>query len=140
MQEFIITSIDELNIPANAVIELLSDYSVVAFYGEMGVGKTTFIKIICEQLGVNDYINSPTFAIVNEYADANQEPIYHFDLYRLEDVDELMNIGADEYFYSGFPCFIEWPEKGEEALPDERLNIFIEEINNGDRKIKIVKN
>ncbi len=140
MNEFIVASIEELSLPAQAVVNFIKELPVVAFYGEMGVGKTTFIKIICEQLGVEDYINSPTFAIVNEYADKNNEPVYHFDLYRLESIEELIDIGSDEYFHSGFPCFIEWPEKGEEALPDERLNIFIEELNNGDRKIKILKN
>lgn len=103
-----------------------------AFYAPMGAGKTTFIKAICEELGSTDVITSPTFAIVNEYT-ANNFPIYHFDLYRIKKMEELYDIGADDYFYSGSPCFIEWPEMAESALPDETIKITIVPQDNGSR-------
>lgn len=137
MKEFIINSIEELEKPAKYIIDKLSYKPIVAFYGEMGVGKTTFIKIIGEQLGVKDYINSPTFALVNEYSDKNSNPIYHFDLYRIEDIQELLDIGFDDYLYSKHPCFIEWPTKAEELIPEERINILIEEVEVGKRKILV---
>ena len=96
-----------------------------AFYAPMGAGKTTFIKAICEELGCDDVITSPTFAIVNEYEVANFQLIYHFDLYRIKKTEELYDIGADDYFYSGNLCFIEWPEMAESALPDETIKITI---------------
>ena len=103
-----------------------------AFYAPMGAGKTTFIKAICEELGSTDVITSPTFAIVNEYT-ANNFPIYHFDLYRIKKLEELYDIGAEDYFYSGNPCFIEWPEMAESALPDETIKITIVPQDNGSR-------
>lgn len=108
---------------------------VFAFYGKMGAGKTTFTKAICEELGVEDAINSPTFAIVNEYEAANGNPIYHFDFYRIKRLSEAYDIGGDDYFYSGFPCFIEWPELVEEILPEETIKVQIEEQENGRRKV-----
>lgn len=105
-----------------------------AFYAPMGAGKTTFIKAICEELGSTDVITSPTFAIVNEYT-ANNFPIYHFDLYRIKKLEELYDIGAEDYFYSGNPCFIEWPEMAESALPDETIKITIDPQDNGSRTV-----
>ncbi len=137
MKEFIIESIEELKKPAKYIIDRLSEKPIVAFYGEMGVGKTTFIKVIGELMGVEDYINSPTFAIVNEYSDKNRNPVYHFDLYRIEDSQELSDIGFDDYLDSKYPCLIEWPTKAEELIPDERINILIEEIDSEKRKILI---
>ena len=98
----------------------------------MGAGKTTFIKAVCGELGSTDVITSPTFAIVNEYT-AKNLPIYHFDLYRIKKMEELYDIGADDYFYSGNPCFIEWPEMAESALPDETIKITIVPQDNGSR-------
>jgi tRNA threonylcarbamoyladenosine biosynthesis protein TsaE len=114
-----------------------------AFYAPMGAGKTTFIKAICEELGCKDVITSPTFAIVNEYAiepTANsQKPtaIYHFDLYRIKKTEELYDIGADDYFYSGSLCFIEWPEMAESALPDETIKITITPQPDGSRIVSV---
>lgn len=139
MEIFTVDSLEELSLPAKALIKLLSNRPIAAFYGEMGVGKTTFIKVICQNLGVQENVSSPTFAIVNEYGDKNQQPIYHMDLYRLKTPDEIINIGAEEYFYSGNICLIEWPEKAEELIPDERINIWMKEVGDGKREIKLEK-
>ena len=109
-----------------------------AFYAPMGAGKTTFIKAICEELGCEDVITSPTFAIVNEYSLTSHllsltSIIYHFDLYRIKKTEELYDIGADDYFYSGNLCFIEWPEMAESALPDETIKITITPQPDGSR-------
>lgn len=109
---------------------------VFAFYAPMGTGKTTFIKGICEELGVKDAINSPTFAIVNEYEAANGNPIYHFDFYRIKRLSEAYDIGVDDYFYSGYPCFLEWPELVEEILPEEVIVVNIEEQGDGSRIVR----
>lgn len=112
------------------------DVLVFAFYAPMGTGKTTFVKAICEELGVEDAINSPTFAIVNEYEAAGGSPIYHFDFYRIKRLSEAYDIGVDDYFYSGCPCFIEWPELIEEILPEEAVSVSIEEQEDGTRLVK----
>lgn len=109
------------------------DGLVFAFYGKMGAGKTTFVKALCEVLGVEDAVSSPTFAIVNEYEAANGCPIYHFDFYRIKRLSEAYDMGCDEYFYSGNPCFIEWPELIEEILPEETVKVTIEEQTDGTR-------
>ena len=109
--------------------------TVFAFYGKMGAGKTTFIKAVCEELGVEDTVTSPTFAIVNEYEAANGRPIYHFDFYRIKKVSEAYDMGCEEYFYSGHPCFIEWPELIEEVLPEETVNVTIEALADGERRL-----
>ena len=107
-----------------------------AFYAPMGAGKTTFIKAICEELGVTDVITSPTFAIVNEYTDGNGAPIYHFDFYRIKKMEELADMGADEYFYSGDLCLMEWPELVEDALPDDTMKITITPQEDGSRIVE----
>lgn len=137
MEEFTVDSLEGLSLPAEALMKLLNPRSVVAFYGEMGVGKTTFIKVICQHLGVKENVSSPTFAIVNEYVDKNQQSVYHMDLYRLKSSDELLDIGAEEYFYSGNVCLIEWSEKAENMLPDERINVWMEEIGENKRRIRL---
>ena len=105
-----------------------------AFFGKMGVGKTTLIKEICQQLGVTDTVCSPTFAIVNSYSTDQGHPVYHFDFYRLKNLDEAYDIGYEEYFYSGDYCLTEWTEKIEELLPDHYVRVEIEE-NNGVRTL-----
>lgn len=112
------------------------DVRVFAFYGKMGAGKTTFTKAVCEALGVEDVINSPTFAIVNEYEAASGRPIYHFDFYRIKKLSEAYDMGCDDYFYSGNLCFIEWPELIEEILPEETICVTIEENPDGTRTVK----
>lgn len=108
-----------------------------AFYAPMGAGKTTFIKAVCEELGVTDVITSPTFAIVNEYTDGEGQPIYHFDFYRIKRQEELLDMGADEYFYSGCRCFMEWPELVEEALPDDVVKVSITVEPDGSRVVEV---
>ena len=120
---------------AKQFVEGMGENTVFAFYGKMGAGKTTFIKAVCEQLGVNDTVTSPTFAIVNEYEAADGRPIYHFDFYRIKKVSEAYDMGCEEYFYSGHPCFIEWPELIEEVLPEETVNVTIEVQPDGERRL-----
>ena len=124
--EIKINSLDSIHEAAKQFIAAMEDNTVFAFYGKMGAGKTTFIKAVCEALGVEDTVASPTFAIVNEYADADGEPVYHFDFYRIKNLGEAYDIGSEEYFYSGSPCFIEWPELVEPLLPEETVAVRIE--------------
>lgn len=140
-KEIIIKDIEHIREAAHEFIEvfhnIFADKNAVkcfAFYAPMGAGKTTFIKAICEELGSTDVITSPTFAIVNEYTlSSHLSTIYHFDLYRIKKMEELYDIGADDYFYSEIPCFIEWPEMAESALPDETIKITIVPQDNGSR-------
>ena len=123
---------------AKEFIRLMGDNTVFAFNGNMGAGKTTFIKAICEELGVSDVINSPTFAIVNEYrSDTTAELIYHFDFYRIKNIHEANDLGAEDYFCSGALCFIEWPEKIEEILPSDTVIVAIEEQADGSRIVTL---
>ena len=110
---------------------------VYCFYGKMGAGKTTFIKAICEEMGVLETVNSPTFSIVNEYEAKNGEIIYHFDCYRINKIQEALDLGAEEYLYSGNYCFIEWPENIDAILPDNVVSVVIEEVEDGLRMVTI---
>ena len=130
-----INSLDEIGKAAREFVTAMGDRTVFAFYGKMGAGKTTFIKAVCEELGVEDVINSPTFAIVNEYVDGKGEPIYHFDFYRIKNLQEVMDIGYEDYVYSGNVCFMEWPELIENLLPDDAVKVTIEEEVDGRRKV-----
>lgn len=120
-----IHGLDELPEAAERVIGYFKDYSVIAFYGHMGAGKTTLIREICEQLGVSDNVASPTFAIVNQYMAGSGDTINHFDFYRIDKPEEAFDLGYEEYFYSGDLCFVEWPEKIEGLLPEDTLDIII---------------
>ena len=136
--EIKITSLDNIREAAKQFIAAMEDNTVFAFYGKMGAGKTTFIKAICEELGVTDVINSPTFAIVNEYrSDETGELIYHFDFYRIKKLDEVYDMGYEDYFYSGALCFIEWPELVEEVLPGDAIKVTIEEVEDGTRSVRL---
>lgn len=136
--EIKITSLDNIREAAKQFIAAMEDNTVFAFYGKMGAGKTTFIKAVCEELGVTDVINSPTFAIVNEYrSDETGELIYHFDFYRIKKLDEVYDMGYEDYFYSGALCFIEWPELVEEVLPGDAVKVTIEEIEDGTRSVRL---
>lgn len=129
---------EHLHEAAHAFIDAMKDKGTCfAFYAPMGAGKTTFIKAICEELGVKDVITSPTFAIVNEYTDGEGQPIYHFDFYRIKRQEELLDMGADEYFYSGNKCFMEWPELVEDALPDDVIKINISVQSDGSRIVEM---
>lgn len=121
------SNIEQLPDVARRLLDEFPDERFFAFFGPMGVGKTTLIKELCAQLGVTQNVCSPTFAIVNEYSDAQGGPIYHFDFYRIKKLEEAYDIGYEEYFYSGCYCFTEWTEKIEPLLPDHYLRIDIAE-------------
>ena len=133
--EIIISDIAHINEAARQFIENIGQSHVFAFYGKMGAGKTTFIKAICEELGVGDVITSPTFAIVNEYTAGERTKVFHFDLYRIKKLEEVYDMGYEDYFYSGALCFIEWPELIEEILPDDAVRVSITEQEDGTRKV-----
>lgn len=131
-----IENLEQIHEVAKEFIAAMGDNTVFAFYGKMGAGKTTFIKAVCEELGVADVINSPTFAIVNEYrSDTTGELIYHFDFYRIKKLEEVYDMGYEDYFYSGALCFIEWPELIEDLLPGDAVKVSIEEQENGNRML-----
>ena len=140
MATITIKDIDHLREAAREFIGLMGTAHVFAFYGGMGAGKTTFIKAVCEELGIKDVITSPTFAIVNEYTTAEtQHPstIYHFDFYRIKKLEEVYDMGYEEYFYSGSLCFIEWPELIEDILPDDAVRVSITEQADGSRTLEL---
>jgi tRNA threonylcarbamoyladenosine biosynthesis protein TsaE len=131
-----IPSLDVLPEVAAAFVESIGGISVIAFSGEMGAGKTTFIQSLCKVLGVREDVNSPTFSLVNEYFTASGESLFHFDLYRIENPDELFDLGYEEYFFSGNRCFIEWPEKASFLIPDDALMVSINVREDGSRELK----
>lgn len=137
-KEFHIHGVEALAEVSDWLISLRDKTDVVAFYGSMGAGKTTLIKNLCHRMGVTDEVNSPTFAIVNEYATIEGESVYHFDFYRIKKLEEAYDIGFENYFYSGNLCLIEWPEMIEPLLPDHhiRVNIRLGETDD-DRIIEI---
>ncbi len=132
-----IKSLDSIQETAEQFIELIGENRIFAFNGNMGAGKTTFIKAICEELGVKENVNSPTFAIVNEYEAADKKIIYHFDCYRINKIQEALDLGAEEYLYSGNLCFIEWAENIASLLPDSMVNVNIEEDEYGERNVTL---
>lgn len=135
--EIRIDNINDIKNAAQQFVDNMGMNRVFAFYGKMGAGKTTFIKAVCECMGIGDVITSPTFAIVNEYSnDETGLVVYHFDFYRIKKIEEVYDMGYEEYFYSGSPCFIEWPELIEGLLPDDAVKVTIEEQPDGSRVIK----
>ena len=135
--EIKIENLEQIREAAREFISLIGDRHVFAFYGKMGAGKTTFVKAICEELGVEDVITSPTFAIVNEYEVGESSSIYHFDFYRIKKLEEVYDMGYEDYFYSGALCFIEWPELIEELLPQDAVRVTIEEQPDGTRRVTL---
>lgn len=147
--EIKIKDIESIGEAARQFVSEIGDRRVFAFYGKMGAGKTTFIKAICTELGVEDVITSPTFAIVNEYEIASKTPsslsnhlpavptqsVYHFDFYRIKRLEEVYDMGYEEYFYSGALCFIEWPELIEQLLPEDTVRVRIEQLPDDSRKV-----
>lgn len=119
-----IPSLASINDAARAFLNIIGEQRVFAFYGAMGAGKTTFIKALCQQLGVKETVASPTFAIVNEYQ-GTDAPIYHFDFYRIKTMEEAYDFGYEDYFFSGNFCFIEWPERIEPLLPPDAVDVHI---------------
>ena len=133
-----IKDLDHIEDAAREFIGQMGDDTVFAFYGKMGAGKTTFIKALCKLLGVEDEVNSPTFAIINEYRSATTaELIYHFDFYRIKKIEEVYDLGYEDYFYSGALCFIEWPELVEELLPLDAKKVTITENSDGSRTLQM---
>ena len=136
--EIKIQSLESIHEAAREFIAAMGDNTVFALYGKMGAGKTTFVKALCEELGVSDVISSPTFAIVNEYrSDETGELIYHFDFYSIKKLSEVYDMGYEDYFYSGALCFIEWPKLVEELLPGDAVKVTIEELEDGSRVIRL---
>ena len=133
----IIFKLDGLDAAAAEFLEAVGDERLIAFYGHLGAGKTTFIKALCDRLGVEDNVCSPTFTIVNEYQAASGEPVYHFDFYRVDSLKEAADLGLEEYFYSGSFCFMEWPEKIADLLPEETVEVRIEPLDEVTRRISI---
>ena len=132
-----IKSLDKIQEAAKEFIAQMGDRRIFAFYGSMGVGKTTFVKALCETMGVTDTVNSPTFAIVNEYDTPMGRPIYHFDFYRIKRLAEVYDMGYEDYFYGRGLCFIEWPELVEELLPEETVKVTLVEQPDGSRVITL---
>lgn len=132
--EIRINNLDSIRETAREFIDHMDGRKVFAFYGKMGAGKTTFIKAVCEELGVEDVITSPTFAIINEYS-GKDDTIYHFDFYRIKKLEEVYDMGYEDYFYSGALCFIEWPELIEEVLPEDAVKVQIIEKEDGTRAV-----
>ena len=126
IMKIFIEDLSKIHEAAREFVANMGESTVFAFYGKMGAGKTTFIKAVCEELGVEDVITSPTLAIVNEYRSATtDELIYHFDFYRIKKIEEVYDMGYEDYFYSGALCFIEWPELVEELLPEDAVKVEI---------------
>lgn len=132
-----VNGLSDLGNAAMQVVKAIGDRKIVALYGQMGAGKTTLVKQICESLQVPDVVNSPTFSLVNEYLQPNGEPIYHFDFYRINKLEEAYDFGYEEYFYSGHLCLIEWPEIIDELIPDDAVKLHIKVVDENKREIEI---
>ncbi|MBQ0129058.1 MAG: tRNA (adenosine(37)-N6)-threonylcarbamoyltransferase complex ATPase subunit type 1 TsaE [bacterium] len=124
-KEFEINSVEELSQVPEYLLGLRDESDIIAFYGPMGAGKTTLIKNLCHRMGVTDEVNSPTFAIVNEYVTEEAESVYHFDFYRIKKLEEVYDIGYENYFYSGNLCLLEWPEMIEPLMPERFIRVDI---------------
>jgi len=135
MHKITFSGLDQIDKTAAEFLKQVSNHKQFAFYGEMGAGKTTFIKALCEQLGVVDMVTSPTFAIINEYFTRSGKKIFHFDFYRIKSIEEAYNLGYEDYFYSNEYCFVEWPEQIESLLPGHMKKVKIEILNNGARRL-----
>ena len=135
--KLLLKSLSDIEKVAQKFVKNMGDNRVFAFYGEMGVGKTTFIKAICRALGVTETITSPTFSIINEYKSGIGTPIYHFDFYRIKSIEEAYDFGYEDYLYSGNTCFIEWPELVEPLLSEKVIKVRIELEQNEQRSILI---
>lgn len=137
MRQITIDSLADLPKVAELVLESLNGRNVVAFFAPMGAGKTTLISTLMESLGSEDIVTSPTFALVNQYYTTEREPVYHFDFYRINSINEAFDMGYEEYFYSGDLCLVEWPEKVEQLLPDDTMVVKIEILDENTRRFTI---
>ena len=135
--EIIIKNINQIKEAAATFVECMGNHHVFAFYGSMGTGKTTFIKAVCEALGVEDVITSPTFAIVNEYQTRQGQPVFHFDFYRIRKIEEVFDMGYEDYLYSGALCLIEWPELAEDILPADTVAVRLSQQPDGSRAVEM---
>lgn len=135
MSQIVIQSLSSIEHAAQQFLAEVNGHKILAFYGEMGAGKTTFIKALCKAMNVTDTVNSPTFAIVNEYSTSDNQNIYHFDFYRINKLEEAYDFGYEDYFYSGNMCMIEWPELIEPILPEQTIKVSIKEEADGSRTI-----
>ena len=133
--ELQIKTLEDIRACAHTFAETIGDHRIFAFYGSMGSGKTTFIRALCQTLGVQESVTSPTFAIVNEYA-VSDGKIFHFDFYRLRNLGEAYDLGFEDYLYSGHLCFIEWPEIVEPLLPDDTVRVYIQQQPDGSRSMR----
>ena len=131
-----IPSLRSIDTAAKQLVETFGDHTKVAFSGEMGAGKTTLIQAVCRQLGVRDIVSSPTFALINEYFTDSGDSVYHFDLYRINDISEMYDMGYEDYFFSDAYCFIEWPEKAADLLPPNLLFLTITVNEDGSRTVE----
>jgi tRNA threonylcarbamoyladenosine biosynthesis protein TsaE len=129
-------TLDQINAVAKTVLTNMANHKVFAFHGEMGAGKTTFIHALCEVMGVQDVVTSPTFSIINQYKARDGQTVYHMDLYRIKDENEAINAGIEDCLYSGDTCLVEWPEKAEDIFPDDTLHITISSVDDYTRKLK----
>lgn len=132
---FISKSPDDLPAAAEQMLSSFPDERIFAFYGEMGAGKTTLIKAFCKVLGSRDVVSSPTFSLVNEYEDGQGNPLFHFDFYRIKKLEEVFDMGFEEYVYSGNYCFLEWPGRMAELLPENYVYVAIRVLNEKEREI-----
>lgn len=137
--KIVVTDKSRLRDAARQFLKETAGRRIVAFYGQMGSGKTTFIRAICSELGVTDTVTSPTFTLINEYKRPGGLPVYHFDFYRIRKITEVLDFGIEEYFDSASPCFMEWPELIEPLLPPETLRLSITVINDGSRVIETLE-
>lgn len=136
--EIRIKDLEDIKEAARRFVDNMNGRTVFAFYGKMGAGKTTLIKAICENIGVEDVVTSPTFAIVNEYSLAKfSQPVFHFDFYRIQKIEEVFDMGYEDYFYSGAICLIEWPELIGKLLPDDAVKVGIEVLSDGSRIVRM---
>ncbi|TLX73875.1 tRNA (adenosine(37)-N6)-threonylcarbamoyltransferase complex ATPase subunit type 1 TsaE [Labilibacter sediminis] len=139
MNTFLIPSIDKIDQVAREFLQTFKQPAVFCFYGAMGAGKTTFIQALCEELKVVDVVNSPSFAIVNEYDTDAGDQVYHFDFYRLKEEEEAFDLGYEDYFFSGNYCFVEWPEKISSLLPQKRYDVKITVLEDMTRQVEVVE-
>ncbi len=139
MKTIKITSLDRIEEAAAEFAKEFEKHRVIAFHGKMGAGKTTFIKALCNHLKVVDNVTSPTFALINEYRTESEDVVFHFDFYRIENIEEAMDLGYEDYFYSNNLCFIEWPEKVESLMPETYLKAEIVEVEDGSREVLITE-
>lgn len=138
MKDIVIKGLDSIDQAAKEFLQEIGDNRIIALYGSMGAGKTTFVTALCRVLGVEDVVNSPTFTIVNEYRTEDGEPVFHFDFYRIKSLREVEDLGFEEYVYSDCLCLMEWPEMIEEMLPEETVKVSISEQEDGTRLIKFI--